>query len=61
MPAKKSMKDKSMAADLKKHKTERTSSRCPWGCGRSIPNGGGPLVAHLGACKGGGAKRKVIA
>lgn len=41
-----------MASDLKKHKVERTSSRCPWGCGAFIPNGGGPLVSHLGQCKG---------
>lgn len=41
-----------MASDLKKHKVERNSSRCPWGCGHSIPNGGGPLISHLGQCKG---------
>ena len=47
-----SMKDKTMAAMLKKLGVIRTTGQCPWGCGRSIPNGGGPLVAHLGRCKG---------
>ncbi|HEY6020736.1 MAG TPA: hypothetical protein VIY48_12820 [Candidatus Paceibacterota bacterium] len=47
-----SMKDKTMAAMLKKLGVTRTTGQCPWGCGRSIPNGGGPLVSHLGRCKG---------
>lgn len=50
-----------MAAHLKKLKMERKSGACPWGCGHLIANGGGPLVAHLGQCKGAGAKRKVKA
>lgn len=52
MPAKSASKDKSMASHLKKLGVERTSGACPWGCGRQIPNGGGPLVAHLGHCRG---------
>jgi hypothetical protein len=52
MPGKKSNKDKSMSKELKERGIERTNSACPWGCGRLIPNGGGPLVAHLGQCKG---------
>jgi len=52
MPSKRSSKDKSMASDLKKRGIERSSSLCPMGCGRLIPNGGGPLVIHLGQCKG---------
>lgn len=52
MPGKNSTKDKSMAADLKKRGAERTTGRCPWGCGRAIANGGGPLLSHLGQCKG---------
>lgn len=47
-----------MAADLRKHKVERNSSHCPWGCGRSIANGGGALIAHLGQCKGRPKARK---
>lgn len=46
-----------MASFLKDRKITRESSKCPWGCGRSIPNGGGPLVVHLGQCKG--SPRKV--
>lgn len=61
MPSKKSSKDKSMASDLKKHKVERRTGKCPWGCGYPVPIGGGPLIAHLGQCKGSGAKRKVKA
>lgn len=57
MPGKKSNKDKSMAADLKKHHVERTSGACPWGCGRLVTNGGGGLMQHLNVCRG---KRSVI-
>ncbi|HJX88559.1 MAG TPA: hypothetical protein VJ277_13420 [Gemmatimonadales bacterium] len=46
------MKDKSMAADLKKRGITRSSGACPWGCGAHVANGGGALVAHLGQCKG---------
>lgn len=52
MPGKNSGKDASMAKMLKEQGVERTTGACPWGCGRSIPNGGGPLVAHLGQCRG---------
>lgn len=52
MPSQRSAKDKSMAADLKKRGVQRTTGKCPWGCGAPIPNGGGPLVAHLGQCHG---------
>lgn len=37
---------------LKKAGVERTSSACPMGCGTFVSNGGGPLIAHLGHCKG---------
>lgn len=50
-----------MAAHLKKLGIQRNSGACPWGCGMHVANGGGPLIAHLGQCKGGGAKRKVKA
>ncbi len=52
MPSNRSTKDKTMASHLKKLGVERNSGACPWGCGRTIPNGGGPLIAHLGQCKG---------
>lgn len=52
MPGKKSMKDKSMAKELKDRGIERTSSACPMGCGRQVTNGGNNLVIHLGSCKG---------
>lgn len=52
MPGKNSNKDKSMAADLKKRGVERTTGRCPMGCGRPITNGGNSLLVHLGSCKG---------
>lgn len=41
-----------MASMLKKMGIERTSGACPWGCGAFVSNGGGPLIAHLGQCKG---------
>lgn len=59
MASKRSMKDKEMASDLKKRGIQRNTGKCPWGCGATIPNGGGPLVAHLGQCHGGGSHRKV--
>lgn len=52
MPGKNSSKDKSMAADLKKRGVERTTGKCPMGCGYPVPNGGGALVVHLGQCRG---------
>lgn len=52
MASKKSMKDKEMAADLKKRGVKRTTGTCPMGCGRSIPIGGPALVSHLGHCHG---------
>lgn len=41
-----------MAAHLKKLGVERTSGACPWGCGRSINNGGQHLLVHLNTCRG---------
>lgn len=52
MASKSSMRDKSMASFLKDRGVTRDSGKCPWGCGRSIPNGGQPLVIHLNTCKG---------
>lgn len=52
MPGKRTNKDKAMAADLKKKGVQRTTGKCPWGCGRPIAIGGGPLIAHLGQCRG---------
>jgi hypothetical protein len=49
---KNSSKDSGMAAMLKKMGVERNSGACPWGCGAHVSNGGGPLVSHLGVCKG---------
>lgn len=46
-----------MASHLKKLGIVRNSGRCPWGCGQSVANGGGPLIAHLGQCRG---RRKVV-
>lgn len=48
-----------MASYLKERRTTRDSGKCPWGCGRLISNGGGPLIAHLGQCRGG--KKQVAA
>jgi len=45
-------KDKARAAYLKKIGDERTSGRCPWGCGAVIRNGGAALIAHLNICHG---------
>lgn len=61
MASNRSIKDKTMAAHLKKLGVTRNSGACPWGCGAHIANGGGPLIAHLGQCKGGGAARRVRA
>ena len=52
MASSRSIKDKSMAAHLKKLGIERNSGACPWGCGRQISNGGQGLLIHLGTCKG---------
>lgn len=49
-----SIKDKAMAADLKKRGVERTTGQCPWGCGRSLTNGGQALMRHLSVCQGSG-------
>lgn len=57
MPAKGSSRDKSMASYLRSREITRESGACPWGCGRLIPNGGGPLVIHLNTCKGSPKKR----
>lgn len=46
-----------MASYLKDRKITRESGRCPWGCGRSITNGGQHLLVHLNTCKG--SPRKV--
>lgn len=48
-----------MASYLKEKGASRDSGKCPWGCGRLIPNGGGPLISHLGTCKG--SRKKVKA
>lgn len=52
MASNRSNKDKAMASMLKSRGITRSSGACPWGCGRSITNGGGPLLAHLGQCQG---------
>lgn len=52
-----SMKDKEMAAMLKRLHIRRTTGSCPWGCGRAITNGGQPLLIHLNQCKGKSSKR----
>ena len=49
---KRNMKDKEMAAYLKKMGIERRSGTCPWGCGAQLANGGGALTTHLNVCKG---------
>ena len=60
MPSKGDIKLKSqtLAAWLKKHGIERTSGKCPWGCGSSVPNGGQALLAHLTHCTGPSRKDK---
>lgn len=58
MASGRSMKDKTMAAHLKKLGVSRNSGACPWGCGAHISNGSGPLVAHLGVCHGPSRSRK---
>lgn len=50
-----------MSSYLKERKVQRTSGSCPWGCGHLVTNGGQALLIHLNTCKGGGAKRKVVA
>lgn len=52
MASNRSMKDKEMAAYLKKRGITRTTGMCPWGCGRSLANGGNALHTHLNVCKG---------
>lgn len=52
MASARSSKDKQMASYLKERKVSRDSGACPWGCGRMISNGGGPLIIHLNTCKG---------
>lgn len=46
------MKDKAMAAYLKTRKVQRLTGQCPWGCGKAVSNGGGPLLIHLNTCRG---------
>jgi hypothetical protein len=41
-----------MAAYMKDRGVTRNTGQCPWGCGRSIPNGGEGLLSHLNRCKG---------
>lgn len=48
-----------MASYLKDRKVTRETGSCPWGCGRSITNGGQHLLIHLNTCKG--SPRKVRA
>jgi hypothetical protein len=57
MPARGSMRDKSMASFLRERGVERNSGACPWGCGHLITNGGQHLLIHLNTCKG--SPRKV--
>jgi hypothetical protein len=45
-------KSQNLAAWLKAHGIERTTGQCPWGCGRSVTNGGPALLAHLNNCHG---------
>lgn len=45
-------KNQERAARLKEAGIERTTGQCPMGCGRSIKNGGNPLLNHLMTCKG---------
>lgn len=52
MASNRSMKDKTMAADLKKRGIERKTGACPWGCGRPLQNGGQHLSRHLSTCQG---------
>lgn len=52
MASNRSNKDKAMASMLKARGITRKTGACPWGCGRQIENGGGPLIAHLGRCRG---------
>lgn len=59
MSAERVAKDKAMAAYLKERGVKRTTGQCPWGCGRAVSNGGGPLLIHLNTCKG--SPRKVNA
>lgn len=52
MASQRSMKDKEMAATLKKRGVVRDSGTCPWGCGRLLHNGGQHLSRHLSTCTG---------
>lgn len=52
MASARSMKDKEMAAYLKKKGVTRHTGQCPWGCGHTVTNGGGALTAHLNICRG---------
>lgn len=49
---------KAMAAYMKDRGIKRTTGQCPWGCGSPISLGGSALIAHLGRCQGGGAKKR---
>jgi hypothetical protein len=57
MGKKNDSKMKAHAAWMKEKGIRRTTGMCPWGCGSRIPNGGGPLIAHLGRCLGSGRRR----
>ena len=46
-----------LAAYLRKHQIERTTGKCPIGCGRDIHIGGAALLAHLPLCPGPRRKR----
>ena len=52
MASNRSMKDKEMAAYLKKKGVKRTTGMCPMGCGRALTVGGAALTSHLNVCHG---------
>lgn len=54
-------KSQAMAEYMRRKGITRTTGQCPWGCGAQIKNGGPPLMNHLNQCRGGGARRKVVA
>ena len=55
-------KAQATATWLAKNHPVRLTGQCPWGCGRSVANGGPPLLQHLNTCRGNprydGRKRK---
>ncbi len=52
MSTDRSMRDKAMAAYLRKMGITRTTGKCPRSCGAVIQNGGPNLIAHLNTCRG---------